>query len=626
VANDIIHKIKDDAPTVLGYVDFKKPDLCEQTKPISCFIGENEIRLVRNNWAQLLVAVTEQMIRVNSAGIRELAKSPLYNMTGRGRPSKAPYLLREKPKKKRNYARLTNNRWIDVNFSAPNLVRIIGFLLSQCGVNLNSVKIAYIDKSSYKHATLPLKPQTESKNFEFDYIAHILTECFPNGFRLESPIELNRFRRFYYDNLKNTCDLSDEQLKQRIASSGILFDGKIYIIDKKTEDKIKTELNVAISSGLKLFFYNEFYEKHREWLSAEGIVSENMLKGVFKKLYPTFSFRTNYFSANSVNGNETAQIEKEIKSIWGDRMLMNYEQVFKRLQYIPFNKIKQTMGQDNDFIWNNRETFTLLDKIEINDDESKAIIHYVESACRTNGYASLSDMPLGDIEKRHDELSLTAIYGSIFKLCLADKYHRNGKIVVRIGETLDALTLMREYCRTLDKCSLKELLDYERELTGECHRWIPMEAGYSEMVRSDKDKFISESQVHFKCEEIDNALDIIVVNEYLPLKSVSTFASLPHCGQAWNLYLLENYCRRFSKRYRFSVLAVNSKNAGVIVRNTCDWSIEEIFADAVARSETSLEKKAVENFLYNQGYIGRRSYAKVNEIIARARVIRKRRT
>ena len=145
----------------------------------------------------------------------------------------------------------------------------------------------------------------------------------------------------------------------------------------------------------------------------------------------------------------------------------------------------------------------------------------------------------------------------MFEIVLSDKYDRRGKIITRKGDTLDALTIMKEYCRKLDKCSLQDLLDFERELTGESHRWIPMEAGYSVMVRADEDSYIAEKYVHFDVAGIDSALDLFVT-VYCHLKASPLFA-FPYCDKLGNLFLLESYCRRFSERFGFEVLAVNLK-------------------------------------------------------------------
>ena len=456
-------------------------------------------------------------------------------------------------------------------------------------------------------------------------IVAVLSAHFPNGFRMDSPIELLRFRRFAAEDFGDEISIDDEDLMNDIVSCGFVFEGKTYIVSTETENRIRSEVDSAISSGAGIIFYGAFYERHENWLFPASVVSEEMLKGMLVKTYPRFMHKTNYFAPNVEGGSELAKIGYDILRVWGEDVLLNYEQLSERLPYIPIEKIKYVLAQNGDFIWNATEVYTHVGKVDITDEESAAIADYIATACRTNGYASISDIPLGDIDERNFELTLTAIHNAVFGIILSDKFDRRGKIITRKGDTLDALTIMKEHCRSLDKCSLQELLDLERELTGETHRWIPMEAGYTIMVRASEDSYIAERYIRFDVDNIDNVLDLFVQGDYLPLKSVTTFAAFPHCGQAWNLFLLESFCRRFSKRYRFEVLAVNSKNAGAIVRKSCLLPYAHILVDAVANSDVPLDKTAIENYLCSNGYLGRRSYAKVDELIEQAKTIRERR-
>jgi hypothetical protein len=455
-------------------------------------------------------------------------------------------------------------------------------------------------------------------------IVTVLLAHYPNGFRLDSPIELLRFRRFVAEDFGEEVALTDEELKQSISICGTFFNGKIYIVSIETEEKIKNEVDAVFKGGMEIIFYEAFYEKHEDWLFPASVISVEMLKCILLKLYPNYKHRANYITNVANYGSELAKIEREIVRVWGNDILLNYEQLADRLMSIPFEKIKYVLAYSCNFIWNSEGIYTHVNKVDITKQECAAIIDYVAAACRADGYASLSEVPLGEIKERNYELSLTAIHNAVFGIVLADKYDRRGKIVTRKGNTLDALTIMKEHCRTLDKCSLQDLFGFERELTGESHRWIPMEAGYSVMVRADEDSYIAEKYVHFDATEIDGALDLFVTGEYLPLKSVTTFVAFPHCGHAWNLFLLESYCRRFSDRFRFDVLAVNSKNAGAIVRKSCRLSYVQIMVDSIVESDIPLEKTAIEEFLYNSGYIGRRSYAKTNELIEQAKTLRER--
>ena len=70
---------------------------------------------------------------------------------------------------------------------------------------------------------------------------------------------------------------------------------------------------------------------------------------------------------------------------------------------------------------------------------------------------------------------------------------------------------------------------------------------------------------------------------------------------------------------------MNSRNAGAIVRKSCGLAYTEIMADAVAVSGLELKKTNVIEFLCNSGYIGKKTYTKIDELIAQAKILRERR-
>ena len=207
--------------------------------------------------------------------------------------------------------------------------------------------------------------------------------------------------------------------------------------------------------------------------------------------FPVFgiSNKANYFSPKAENCTELVEIRSEIMRVWGGDVILNYEQLSERLPYIPLDKIKYGLAQNSDFIWNAPEVYTHVGRVDVTAEECAAIAAYIDAACRTEGYASLSDVPLREIEAHNDELTRTAIHNAVFGIVLADQYNRRGKIITRKGETLNALAIMKAHCRSLDKCTLQDLRDFERELTGESHRRIPMEAGCAVMVRADEGSY-----------------------------------------------------------------------------------------------------------------------------------------
>ncbi|WMW25970.1 hypothetical protein RE474_04415 [Methanolobus sediminis] len=453
-------------------------------------------------------------------------------------------------------------------------------------------------------------------------IKMVLSTHFMKGFRLNSPIELTRFRRFAAEDLDECINLNDEDLKRIIIACGISFDNKVYAIQTEIINRIKNEVDATFEVGTELIFYETFHEIHKSWLLSACIVSSEMLKCILMILYPNYFIKSNYLSKTKLMGSEGENIKKEILRVWKDDILLNYEQLSKRLPYVPIEKIKNILGQNNDFIWNNLETFTHICKVDITEQEYRTINAFVEKACNEEGFASLNRIPLDEIAERNSELSLNALHKAVFQRCLVKEYVYRNKIIVHKGHQITALEIMKNHCQTIDKCTLDELLEYEKKLTGDTNQRISMEAASAVLVRTDKNTYVSKKYVDFNTKDIDYAISLFVTDDYLPLKSFTTFAAFPHCEQAWNLFLLESYCRRFSEQFRFDTTSINSRNAGVVIRKSCNLTYEEIMSDAVAKSCVLQEEKTVGKFLYEKGYTGKSTTVKAAEIIEMTKKLR----
>lgn len=604
-------------------VDFDRPELCAQTRPLTCTIKGQSVVSGKKNWSQLLVAITERFIADGNPNLELLNSKSLYGNKIFFLPTKDKYgtcLL------------LSNGKWIYTNYNPQIVVTIIRNLCQHCGVDLDDVVITYEPKDgapvctvkTYSRPThaapaVPSRPVLDAVVVE--QLTDVLSSHFANGYRLNSPIEMARFRSFASLDLGEELTLADEELKIYLAACGTISDGKVYAVSSQAKERIKELAEDYFAKGAQAIFFAEFYAKNENWLFDASVVSEDMLIEILYQLFPTLSFTQTYFGYT--NASVFSVLESEILRVWGNDLLLTYEQLIERLPYVPLERIKSALGQNGDFIWNNVETFSHISRIDITDEEREAICGGALRECNARGYASITDLPLGEIEERNYPLSITAVHNAVYRICLSDKFDKKGKIITRKGEVLDALTIMKEHCRTIDKCSLDDLLNFERELTGENHRWIPMEAANTVLVRVNKDTYVADRYVHFNIDVIDEVIGLFVKGDCLPLKSFTTFGTFPNCGQTWSLFLLESYCRRFSQKFRFDAPSVNSRNAGAVIRKSCSMDYTEIMTDAVAKADVPLKESVVGKFLYESGYTGRSTNAKVNEIISKAKAIRK---
>jgi hypothetical protein len=167
-------------------------------------------------------------------------------------------------------------------------------------------------------------------------------------------------------------------------------------------------------------------------------------------------------------------------------------------------------------------------------------------------------------------------------------------------------------------------MDFGEEIMGKNPYWIPMEAANCVMVRTNKNMYVADKYVRFYAAEIDKAIAMLLIDNYMPLKFFTTFATFPDCKQEWNLFVLESYCRGFSEKFRFDTMQVNSRNIGAVIRKSCKLSYTEIMTDAVVKANVSLDKARISEFLYVNGYVGKRTVAKASEILNKARDMERR--
>ena len=65
---------------------------------------------------------------------------------------------------------------------------------------------------------------------------------------------------------------------------------------------------------------------------------------------------------------------------------------------------------------------------------------------------------------------------------------------------------------------------------------------YENSLRISRDQFVSKAAAQFPVADIDEVLDRICTEKYIPLPEVTNFGALPYVGFPWNSFLLEHSC------------------------------------------------------------------------------------
>lgn len=452
-------------------------------------------------------------------------------------------------------------------------------------------------------------------------IVTVLKQHYKYGFKYNSYRELMRFRQFA-DAMGVTLPEEDEALKASILSSGTIIDDKVYCKSNDMLKELQHVVDDAFSSGAGTIYYESLFKKEQEWMESHVITSPDMLRKYLQN-----NIAGCYFSKNfMVKGNRCSEkeaITNELKRIWGTHPVESVHKLNEYLPYIPSENIWRVISGNDLFVWTAEGEYLFIDRFRITKDEEEDILDFVDEICEENGFASLCDVPLGNIEEENYELTQTAIYNAIYKKTLSGKYHLNGKILTKGKSELNAVMLLKQYIKDKDECTFDEVANKVVKLTGSINRQYAFQALYDDMVRVDRNHFVSTQLVDFSVDEIDNALSVFITDNFRAIRDVTTFAAFPLCGQNWNHYLLESFCYRYSKKYKLHVINFNDKNAGIIVDNNFNAKYNEMLAIAIARTNVELSPEVIGQYLFNTGYLAKRKYANLGEIAQRAMELRK---
>ncbi len=511
--------------------------------------------------------------------------------------------------------------YLECNVNATGVINKLRSLMDICGMSYEDIRIQYriTGKDADRSAKTDVsKPQWKPKYT--DVVARILSDYYKYGFRISSPIDLMKFRNYAEEECIN-LPTEDEELEKEIAAAGVTFDGKIYVFSAELLEGLGRIIDEIFESGATVIFLSSFMEKQEEWLEANHVSSEALLKEIIRRCRPAFYVGQNILTKGK-RVTEHEAVVFEIHRIAGAGDVVWISDLFEHLPYIPDEKIVWSLSASDEFVRISEGKYFRMSGFICDEEDKAAILDFVSAECRRNGFVSITDIPMGSIPEENYELSTTALYQAVFNHILKNLYYLNGKIITTDQSGIDITILLKAYCQNREECTATELMERAEELTGNINKQYSLIALYDSLVRVDADRFVSEKQVHFDVDRIDALLRKIVGDRFAPIRKVTTFALFPPCGQNWNHYILESYCYRFSRKYRLSVLNYNDKNAGMIASIDLPLTYNELLSEAAANADVELTQEAVGEYFFENGFTAKRKYSSMPEIIAKAKTIR----
>ena len=480
-----------------------------------------------------------------------------------------------------------------------------------------------IEKGIISSPLTPVKNKTHlaDSGVLFANIATLIKEHYPYGFKYDSIREIMRLRQFADAN-GIVLPESDDKLKKIVVNSGYVIDGKVFVQDEEFKAELQRVVDEIFDSGVNAIYYDSLFLNRKMLMEHYHIVSADQLKEYLVKTTSGFVF-SKRFMTKGEKYTEREIVSSEIIRVWGNGQTATLDELNENLPYIPLENIWRVISGNDIFLSVSEGKYLLIERLVYSNKEIRAIKEYVKNTCKLNGYASLSDIPLGIIEEENYEIPFSSLIQALFRIALSNDYHLNGRIITKDKTSLDSTVLLKQYVKQKEECTFAEVEAEEIALIGISTRQDVFQVLFDCMIRVDKDRFISDKQVNFNVKEIDNAISHFIKDGFCAIRDITTFALFPVCGQNWNLYLLESYCYRYSQAYNLRVIRFNDKNAGIIAEKKYNKSYIDILSIVLARSDVELNIESAGQFLSEAGYLTKKTYGRLEEIILCANRMRK---
>ena len=477
----------------------------------------------------------------------------------------------------------------------------------------------------------PVKDDSEpTETYRDEGYEEVLRQYFKKGFRMDSPLEIRKFKRYYTATHDRELTDPDDDISKKIKQLCIIYEGKAFLPDVMLSEELKDELlnyiESAFADGKAAIYYQAIFADFSDAFLDYHIHNADMLKS-----YLSFIGDGRFFINRSfISKTPDVSMDplSEVRSCLQDYgRPATYDELFAALPHLPQSKIKFILASNVEFVNNGRSEYFHESIVHLSDEELDGIAEIIQRTIDEKDFIGGNEL-YDAIRAKYpyiiDENHTLSMYGfrDALKAKLGDKFSFKGNIISRSGQELSMADVFAKYARSHDTFTLSELQSLANNLATP----IYFEAIYENSLRISRDQFVAKTAAHFPVEAMDEALDRICMGKYIPLLEATNFGAFPYVGFPWNIFLLEHYVASYSQKYMLLHSSFNGTEcAGAIVKRSAGIdSFDDLIVDLLANNQIEMKKAPVLQFLSDKGYLARRRYSEIESLIIKANAQRQR--
>lgn len=481
---------------------------------------------------------------------------------------------------------------------------------------------------SLSQATPVIVSQTKSTEDLSPY-DKILQENFSKGYRVESTLDLKRFIRYYNAIYGTDLDVSNEEIrskiKQNIIYVGIRHGDYVFsaesVMSLETKEHLVSYVEQSFSQGKRVLYYKALFEEFNEEFLGQHIYDEDMLRTyLVHECGRDYVFERNFMSRDrNVHIDHKAEIREALIAYGAP---MKTEELYEKIPNLPSDRIDWVIHTNKEFVCNTWGEYFHVSLIDLSDDELADIAALIQQAIEESYFISGNELIHAIRRKypymleRFPQFSQLGLRDSI-AYYLGDRFSFNGNIISSLHKQLSMSDVFAEFARTHHSFTIDEL----NVLKNEINSRIYFDSIYANALRISQSQFVAKEEADFDVANTDKAISAFCRGDYIPLAEVTSFGSFPYAIFPWNVYLLEHYVAVYSNEYKLLHTSFNADNCvGAIVKISSGIdSFNDLITDVLAHSGVNLNKKDALQYLCDMGYLARRRFSDIDQILIRAR-------
>ena len=444
-------------------------------------------------------------------------------------------------------------------------------------------------------------------------ILNVIRDNFPNGIRPDF-IDTHKVLRLCGDE-----NISRKAVADIIRENGIENGGRFYFISPDTATEIKYLFAELLQTN-SIVYYSSVYKRHSAFFAQQNIFSPEVLKKIVRasKIF----FCASDFCSTSF----TTNLDSAVASLFKIKQnSLSLDDLQEKFPYVPPEKIRAVLSNTKKFLPTTSGEYGSVDKIKFDFEEIHAAKRQISAAIAAKGHATIDDYTLSSNFALNSAFAEKDLRNLIYEQFLTSDFARQGKRLVKKcaanKKTISLIQRLRNFIAAQSELTVEKLFTFAQNL-GIAHH-DALDTAYKNMIRVEKNLFVKDSQMHFDVRAVDEALNSFVQEKIIPLRSVTSFIGFPSIkGYSWNLFLLESFLRKYSRKYFYDTATVNSANVGAIYPRSMKFdSYLDVQSSVIVQEKVPLEISAVESFLSEQGFRSRRIGRGIERVIAGARTM-----